>query len=228
MSVNKKEFTLGAVLMAGFIVVFSVIMMPIFDGQNGLNYLDSLFNSISKASANYMEASQQRAASLKGEQLDAVLAMADEKVANQAAAILTANGFSATATGKELSVRGDLGAILSAGITDSELLYQNDSQALESRYGMNPRAVVHAWWFVATGVEKYMSKAERFNVVSAVTSIKTKAIETAYNYYGIEAQKITDKMGVVVGALIFYVIYTLWYGFAILFMFEGAGFRLNH
>jgi len=55
-----------------------------------------------------------------------------------------------------------------------------------------------------------------------------KVVETSYNYYTIEPQKITDKMGIVIFSLVFYVVYTLWYGFSILFMFEGWGLRLEH
>ncbi len=35
-------------------------------------------------------------------------------------------------------------------------------------------------------------------------------------------------LGIVIFSLIFYVVYTLWYGFAIMFMFEGWGMRLEH
>jgi hypothetical protein len=37
-----------------------------------------------------------------------------------------------------------------------------------------------------------------------------------------------DRLGVVVFSLVFYVIYTLWYGFAIMFIFEGWGMQLEH
>jgi len=29
-------------------------------------------------------------------------------------------------------------------------------------------------------------------------------------------------------SLVFYVVYTLWYGFGIMFMFEGSGMKLEH
>ena len=55
-----------------------------------------------------------------------------------------------------------------------------------------------------------------------------KAIECSYNYFGIEAKKISDSVGIVTFSLVFYVGYTLWYGFAVMFMFEGWGMRLEH
>ena len=61
-----------------------------------------------------------------------------------------------------------------------------------------------------------------------VAAVNQKAVETAYNYYRIEPQNISDRYGIVIFSLVFYVAYTLWYGFAIMFLFEGWGMRLEH
>jgi hypothetical protein len=54
MIANKKEFYGGLGLLIGFVVVLAVIFSPIFKGHNGLEYLDNLYNSISKGSAYYI------------------------------------------------------------------------------------------------------------------------------------------------------------------------------
>jgi hypothetical protein len=54
MIAHKKEFFGGVAMMAVFVVVLIIIFMPVFEGQNGLNYLDNLYNSISKGSADYI------------------------------------------------------------------------------------------------------------------------------------------------------------------------------
>ncbi|GAI79938.1 unnamed protein product, partial [marine sediment metagenome] len=61
-----------------------------------------------------------------------------------------------------------------------------------------------------------------------VALVVKKAVESSYNYYKIEPQKIADRLGIVIFSLVFYVIYTLWYGFAVMFMFEGWGLSLEH
>jgi hypothetical protein len=53
-------------------------------------------------------------------------------------------------------------------------------------------------------------------------------VETSYNYYTIVPEKMTSKLGVVILSLIFYVVYTIWYGFGFMYMFEGWGMRLGH
>jgi hypothetical protein len=107
-------------------------------------------------------------------------------------------------------------------------MYNNDDGTLEARYGYDGRAALYNWWNAANALDKSLSDAKRFDAAKVIGNIKTKAIETAYNYFGVTPKKITDRLGTVIGSLIFYVVYTLWYGFAILFMFEGSGFRLEH
>ena len=48
---NKKEFTGGSVLLVIFFIVLFAMFQPIFDGHNAMAYLDNLYNSISKGSA---------------------------------------------------------------------------------------------------------------------------------------------------------------------------------
>ncbi|MBU4345679.1 MAG: hypothetical protein KKC73_09740, partial [Proteobacteria bacterium] len=73
-------------------------------------------------------------------------------------------------------------------------------------------------------IEKYNVFKEAKVVALAIK----KVVETSYNYYKIVPEKIGNKVGIVIFSLVFYVVYTLWYGFAILFMFEGWGLRLEH
>jgi hypothetical protein len=58
--------------------------------------------------------------------------------------------------------------------------------------------------------------------------VMTRGVEPSYNYYEIEAVQIREKAGTVILSLAGYVFYTLWFGFAILFMFEGWGVKLEH
>ena len=52
--IKKKELGIGVFLLVTFAIVMVMIFMPIVDGGNALNYLDNLYNSISKGSAYYI------------------------------------------------------------------------------------------------------------------------------------------------------------------------------
>ena len=66
MIANKKTFNVGLIMMVAFIVVLVIFFMPVYNGHNGLNYLDSLYNSISKGSA-YTSPNSRRRCSLSTE-----------------------------------------------------------------------------------------------------------------------------------------------------------------
>jgi hypothetical protein len=51
MIAHKKEFYGGIAMMLAFIVVMVIIFSPVFNGKNGLQYMDDLYNCISKGSA---------------------------------------------------------------------------------------------------------------------------------------------------------------------------------
>jgi len=223
---DKKKFGLGAGMMVVFVCVMVVIFMPLFEGKNGLDYLDSLYNSISKGSANYIPGLQE-ANSYHGNTVELSLAMDNEKDAARAAKLLTTAGATATAEGDKVQAQGDLGAILKACLEDSERMFANDGKAVSERYGMDERRALHTWWQTTSAMIKDLNRQKKFAEAKFLGTMQSKAIECAYNYYRIEPQKIGDRWGIVVFSLLFYVIYTVWYGFAVLFMFEGAGFRLE-
>ena len=227
MIADKKEFSLGVGLIAGFFVVLVLIFMPIFNGHNGLNYLDSLYNSISKGSAYYIPQMQEEAAKYAGKTITVDLAFSDPNQAKQMAAMFNVGGALVNATGDNVKVSGDLGAILKQSLEDADKMYHNDGNAVTLKYGYPERRILYNWWCTLKEMDKALSNQKLFEEAKIVASVQQKAVECAYNYYGIAPESISDKMGIVLFSLVFYVIYTLWYGFAIMYMFEGWGLELE-
>ena len=228
MIANKKEFYGGFGLLVGFFVVLFIIFSPVFNGQNGMEYLDSLYNSISKGSADYIPKVKKETDTFKGNTVNMAMKMADEKQAQQTALLFTNAGATAEVSGAQLNVSGDLGNMLANCLEDSKNMYNNDGATVSSKYGYNERQVLYNWHTALKAADKDLKKQKLFKEAKTVALVIKKVVETSYNYYTIEPQKITDKMGIVIFSLVFYVGYTLWYGFAILFMFEGWGLRLEH
>ena len=65
-TIKKKELAIGLFLMVTFIAVMVVIFMPTTEDGNALDYLDNLYNSISKGSANYIEKVEHLVGIVKG------------------------------------------------------------------------------------------------------------------------------------------------------------------
>lgn len=228
MIADKKEFYGGLGLLIGFVVVLVIIFSPVFKGQNGLEYLDSLYNSISKGSAYYIPKVKAETDTFAGKSVSTTIEMKDESQTQQTAALFMKGGALVNISGTQLKIEGDLGKILENCLADADRMYMNDGQTISSKYGYNEKQVVYNWWQALKAMNKDLTKQKQFKAASAVDMVATKAVETSYNYYQIEPQKISDRALFVIFSLVFYVVYTLWYGFAIMFMFEGWGMKLEH
>jgi hypothetical protein len=107
-------------------------------------------------------------------------------------------------------------------------MYNNHGAALTDKYDVEPRRALFNWWTSLGLMDKELKKQGRFAASKVTSTVLNKGVEMSYNYYEIEPVQIMDELGMVIFSLAFYVIYTLWYGFAILFVFEGWGLRLSH
>jgi hypothetical protein len=225
---NKKEFYGGGALLAGFFVVLAIIFMPLFNGQNALNYLDALYNSISKGSAYYIPKAMEDAAAFEGKNVELKLAANSSEQAEQLTDQFMAIGALVNRTDNQLRVTGNLGAMLGAILADADAMYNNDDASIKQRYGIDGRRALYNWWTALSLMDGDLKRQKQFKEAKMADTVKTKAVEAAYNYFGIQAESITGRLGVVIFSLVFYVVYTLWYGFAILFLFEGWGLALEH
>ena len=228
MIADKRRFFLGFGLIIGFIILIIVIFLPVFNGGNCLEYMDSLYNSISKGSANYIPELKEKSGAFQGERIDVTLRMNSESRAQQAAGLLEVSGAMVKITGREVSVDGGLGRIFEVCLSDSELMYNNKGQDVSAKYDLEGRHVLYTWYMVFKALDKALSDQGRFKEADMVKLVSEKAVECAYNYYNIEPMHISDSMGIVIFSLLFYVIYTVWYGFSFMYMFEGLGLKLEH
>ncbi len=228
MIANKKEFYGGFGMIVVFAVLLIIIFSPIFKGKNGLEYLDELYNTISKHSAYYIPELKKDTEKFMGKSVDVTLVMADEKQAGQTAPLFEQGGATVSTSGAELKITGDLSKILGNCLVDAEDMYRNNGEKVFGKYGYDEKRVLFNWWTAFKAVDKDLKKQKMFEEAKMVDTLTKKAVEAAYNYYKIEPQKIGDRIGMVIFSLVFYVVYTVWYGFGILFMFEGWGMKLSH
>ena len=228
MIAKKSKFMAGLILLFLFTIVFISIFMPLFDGKNGLEYLDNLYNSISKGSAYYIDAVRKDVQTLKTPDLTVTLTMKSEVQAQQTVPIFIKTGAQVGQEGAQLTVTGNMIQILNHCLDDAQSMYDNNGAAVSAKYGYAEKTVLYNWWSALKAMDFDLKKQKKFNAAKMAELANKKAVETAYNYYGIEGQNISERIGVVIFSLVFYVIYTLWYGFSIMFLFEGWGLRLEH
>ncbi len=133
--IHKKQLGIGIFLMVTFIAVMVVIFMPIFGGGNALNYLDNLYNSISKGSAYYIPKVEHQVEEHGSQQVTLNLKMTDSSAAQSAEPLFARVGATTAVQGNTLMVNGDLEAIFSGCLEDAESAYRNRGDELTARYG---------------------------------------------------------------------------------------------
>lgn len=240
---NGKAFSRGLLLLISFLAVFIAFFMPIFPAQeeraektNGLVFADHLFNTLSKGSSNFFDPTLKAESSVdfvvnaaaKGKTVDIDVPLKDQSTLETVKAVVAAQGLTVSDTAGGLHIQGDLYALLQAAVVDSYSTYNNNLDEVTARHsGADGKVVMKAWWQLLSGMIKPMQRAGMVAEATAVNTLLTKGVECSYNFYGITPLRVLDNIPLVAGFLIFYVIYTMWYGFAIFELFEGIGLTMK-
>ena len=229
MSMQQKMKTRGILMLVGFFAVLVVIFLPVFPGKvNGLDYTDNIFNMISKGSSYFIPATLQESELFKGKAINVTVKLADAAQAEQVADQLANAGATVSVNGNELAINGDMAAITAASLADADLIFNNNGGPLVEKYGYSERQVMYNWWDLFKKITPELNKQKMFAAAKFFNNVEKKALEPAYNYYGVEAIRWQEHIGLILLALTFYVVYTLWYGFGIMYLFEGLGLKISH
>jgi hypothetical protein len=222
---DKKSFVLGLVMAVSFLLVFAFLFTPSFDGKDAFKASDDLFNSIAKGSTYYIPRLKQDAENYRGTPIQASLRLEGEK--EDAKTILSFHGVPVSDSGDRLEVSADLGNMLLWVLEDSDALFHNRGEEVSSRYGMNEREALYNWWRIANAVERALQNQSQFEAAAFVAEVRARGIEVGYNFYEVEPERASTKAGILTFSLVFYVLYTLWWGYAIFYLAQGLGLQLK-
>ncbi|MDR1777717.1 MAG: hypothetical protein LBR31_07830 [Desulfovibrio sp.] len=233
---EKGPFIRGSLLLLSFAVVFCVLLLPIMPDDTkvsghltGLQYADNVFNELSKGSSYFIPAVREQAKKLDGTSVTLTVTMKKADYAPLALTLLQkAEAAQAAAEGGKVTFSGNLGKILLAAVEDSDRLYHNDAQTVSSRYNGAPALKVSAtWWYLLSPCIKEMQKQKLIREAQIVDQVIRRAIEPGNNFFSVKPTKVSEHVLLLAGMLIFYVVYTLWYGFSIFELFEGIGLTMT-
>jgi hypothetical protein len=225
---DSGAFLKGVLLTVSFFTILGIMFMPWFgNGENALEASDRLFNSISKGSSDFIGGLQKKAEAWVGKEINVSLKMKNENMAQQSVKILTATQTQTSAAGDQVTVTGDFGKILLASLADSRLLFENKDADLEKKYGIPGREVLFVWWNIFKEMDRDLKRQSKFQEAAFLGEVVKRGVEVSFNFFGIAPESAASKAGILTFALIFYVIYTLWWGIAIMYLFEGLGLEMK-
>jgi hypothetical protein len=230
---NKKSFAKGVFLLITFTVILILIFMPLFTNDkgkklNGLEFSDDLFNKLSKGSSYFIPTISKSVDKIKGKTFDVTVKLKNPDTAPDTAKVLAIAGINAEVKDTGLKISGDLSKMLALALAASDKLYSDDLVGATALFeGMDGLKGVKLLWTVQSAMIKELQKAKMIEEASVVKHVNEKGIEPAYNFYGIPAENIGHKIPLVAGLLAFYVLYTMWYGYAIFDIFDGVGLSMK-
>jgi hypothetical protein len=200
-----------------------------------------MFNTLAKGSSYFIPKVQQNNEKFMGKMFSATIEMSKpedkpgdaEKRAERASKLFTINpGATVEVKGAALKIDGDLGLVLKAALDDADVMFKNEGDKIKAKYAEamatdDEKQMFRQWNNVLPKIDKSLKKEGKIEDAKIVSDVTKKAIEASYNFYKVEPVKVKDKMGLMTFLLVFYVVYTLWWGFAIFFIFEGLGLSMK-
>ena len=233
MAASKKgAFTIGLLMALSFLVVLFLMFSEIFPGPagkkvNGLDWADDLFNKLSKGSSYFIPKLKESNQKFMGRAFTATIKIPKAEEAEQINKLFTKAGARVNVQGEALTIEGDLGQTMGVILRDSDDMFNNQGQKLVALYGYDEKEVMKNWWTALSNMDKFFKKSLKIEESKLVSEVSKKALEPSYNFYKVESQRVADRAGIMTFLLVFYVFYTMWWGYAIFYLFEGFGLTMK-
>ena len=244
---HKKHLGLGIAMALSFFVIQFLMFSPIFpktpegQPQNGLQWADEMFNSLAKGSSYFIPKVQKSNEKFMGKMFAVSINVSKpedkageaEARAVRASKLFTVNpGATVEVSGADLKIGGDLGLVMKAALDDADMMFRNEGDKINAKYAAemgtdDVKQIFRQWNNVLPKIDKAFKKEKMIEEAKIVSDVTKKAIEASYNFYKVEAVQVKEKAGLMTFLLVFYVAYTMWWGFAIFFIFEGIGLTMS-
>jgi hypothetical protein len=220
---NPRAFWQGTAGLVLFTLLLIPLFAPVFDGRSGMEAADDLFNELSKGSADYIDETQAIAEQFRGAIVATTVRLDDGERA-PIRHVLEHAGIQFKQQPPGLAIEADLGLLLEAALVDARDLFYLRDDEVEARHDGKPaRHVLYRWHLFLMRLDDALIAEGRHSEARGVARVNNRAVEPSYNFAGIEPVRLAERLGITVFLLVFYVVYTVWYGVAILFVFEGLG-----
>ena len=230
----KAPFIRGCLLLISFLILFAIMLMPLMKDElgnhmTGLQYADNVFNELSKGSSYFIPGVRNSVKTVEGKTVELSVKLKKADLAELAGMVLEKSGATEVRVENgKVTFSGNLGIILTSATDDADNLYNNDADAVAQKYDGQPALkVAAAWWYLLSPSIKELQKQHKIEEAQVVDNVMRRAIEPGNNFFSVPPAKVSEHLILMSAMLIFYVLYTLWYGFAIFELFEGMGLAMT-
>lgn len=222
--IAPRKLALGLGLLAAFVVLLVLMLAPLSHGENLLVMADELFNARAKLSANAFSRARSEATAWLGTGVDLDVTPRDAAGAERMLRVVAGHAESRPTADGRVRVTGDLGRLAEAAIADAAMLYRDpDVRADAGHPGVGAAQAVHSWWLVFDGLSRRYVQEGRAAEAAFTRLVSTKVLEPSYNFRAVTVEDPDESTIHLVVLLAFYIAYTILFGLAIMYLFEGLG-----
>ncbi|WP_448589570.1 hypothetical protein [Thermodesulfobium sp.] len=246
---NKRKLQIGLVGIISFMAMLIVWLSPVAPGHlTGLQWADQFFNGLTKASAYQFPKVFKDSENFVGKPFTLNYRATNEDEAKMLEKLYTSFGAKVNAQGTSLTISGDLGKVSQGILSYSEDFFNNRRKEMTLVLGFESKDGLYALYLSQLALEKYYLRNNQPAELKFIREVVERGIEPAYNFDGIvaagspkpaegeyalgalrsypsiEKSPIGIKeMIMLSGLILFYLLYTCWYGFSLMYLLEGAG-----
>ncbi len=224
---SGKYFTIGLGMFVIFGIVLTLMSLPIFEGKNSFESADNLFNSIAKGSSYRIPQLEKQAEHFDGTRIDCTIGSGDLFRLDLTERLIVSAGAEISPQEGRFLIKGDLGRIAAAALKDAEIMYFDREKEISAKYGHSGKEVLFSWWNILKQIKEALKRQKKVDQATFLDEVIKKGIEVGYNFYGIAPERVSSKTATLAFSLIFYVCYTVWWGFSIFYLFEGFGLAME-
>jgi hypothetical protein len=246
---NKNKLQLGLIGIISFMAMLIVWVSPVAPGHlTGLQWTDQFFNGLTKASAYQFPKVFKDSERFIGKTFNLNYRASNENETKMLEKLYTSFGAKVDVQGTNLTISGDLGRVSQGILSYSEDFFNNRRKDMTNVLGFDSKDGLYSIYLSQKALEKSYLRNNQASELQFVREIQERGIEPAYNFDGIVAAGAPKpvegeyalgalrsypsieqspvgikEMIILSGLIIFYLLYTCWYGFSLMYLLEGAG-----
>ncbi|WP_320169198.1 hypothetical protein [Maridesulfovibrio sp.] len=181
MTFSQRNLAVSVFLFTASLVIVACMHLPVFDGRNGFQAMESSFNSLRKGLKPPFAELEGKNDAYLGRNFSADLDFRDMDQARAATAIFLANKLTVTPRDTSINIQGDFGYTLKYFIEDIRLLYMNRFDELQRRYSMPPLQSMYMLDRILKQLAISMASQKLKKQETLVQEIRDKLLIPAYN-----------------------------------------------
>ncbi|WP_320176343.1 hypothetical protein [Maridesulfovibrio sp.] len=181
MTYSIKTLIIAAMLFISSILIVGAMHLPLFNGADGFEAMESTFNSLRKGVKPPFDKIEAENKQFLGKNFKTTLVFRDNDEARIATMMFLRNKLTVTPKGRRVNIQGDLGYTLKFFMDDIYLLYFNRFDALERRYSM---PAIQAMYYLNRILQKMsgaMATQKQDKPEMLINKIRQKLLIPAYN-----------------------------------------------